>query len=88
MATGYHEASRSEKMTFSTLKKNLLCMYERRKRASSASVLGHSVSFGQKNTDRPKALEERNPASMPACSAGLKARMYMGAFMPPFYRFS
>ena len=37
---------------------------------------------------RVKASEELNPAAIPACSAGLKARTYMGAFMPSFYQVS
>src|SRR5260370_3424882 len=37
---------------------------------------------------RGKASDERNPASLPARSAGLKARTYMGAFMPSFYQTS
>jgi hypothetical protein len=36
---------------------------------------------------RVKALGERSPASSPACSAGLKAPTYMGAFMPSVYYF-
>src|SRR5213593_1669784 len=37
---------------------------------------------------RVKAFGERSPASSPACSAGLKARTYIGAFMPPLYHLS
>ncbi len=35
-------------------KKYLLDMQERRTRVSSASVIWHIVSFGQKDTDRPE----------------------------------
>src|SRR5438445_4727308 len=34
-----------------------------------------------------KKKEERNPASNPACSAGLTARMDIGAFMSLLYHF-